>query len=69
MTNTLCIIDYSALLNNNPAYSEKFAIFGKKAAEAKKSGRRAGLGDGFFNDEGKLLIPRLIVDFTVGKEF
>ena len=52
-------------LNNNPKYSEDWVIFGKKVAEAKKTGKKGGLQAGFFNEEGKLLIPRLIVDFTV----
>jgi len=54
-------------LNNNPKYSKDYAVFGYKAWQAKKSKRKGNLAPGFFNEDGKLLVPRLIVDFTVSK--
>mmetsp|Transcript_23512 Transcript_23512/g.36256 ORF Transcript_23512/g.36256 Transcript_23512/m.36256 type:complete len:808 (-) Transcript_23512:94-2517(-) len=52
-------------LNNNPRYSEEYAVFGKKAVEAKKSKKRGNLAAGFISEDGKVMVPRLILDFTV----
>lgn len=59
-------------LNNNPAYSSEYAAGGKIANAMKKkakSGRAkvvkgAGGGD-YIGEDGRVHVPRLIVDFTV----
>lgn len=40
-------------------------MFGKKAVEAKKSKKKGSLPAGFISEDGKFLVPRLILDFTV----
>ena len=67
-------------LNNNPAYTAQYATGGKKATELKKRQRKGGKkgkkgrtfdeeGEGgaadFVGDDGRVRIPRLIVEFTV----
>eukprot|EP00562_Extubocellulus_spinifer_P005246 CAMPEP_0178524190 /NCGR_PEP_ID=MMETSP0696-20121128/29507_1 /TAXON_ID=265572 /ORGANISM="Extubocellulus spinifer, Strain CCMP396" /LENGTH=937 /DNA_ID=CAMNT_0020155501 /DNA_START=216 /DNA_END=3029 /DNA_ORIENTATION=+ len=67
-------------LNNNPAYSAQYATGGKKATELKKRQRKGGKkgkkgrtfdeeGEGggadFVGDDGRVRVPRLIVEFTV----
>ena len=67
-------------LNNNPAYSAEYAAGGKKAVEMKKrmrkgvkKGTKSGIdleaggvnGGDFVGDDGKVRIPRLIVELTV----
>lgn len=56
-------------LNNNPGYSESWAINGKKAAEIKrnaewKSSGAKGLSS-FGEKDGGVKVPRLIVEFAV----
>jgi nucleolar protein 4 len=62
-------------LNNNPAYSREYVAGGKAADAMKKrsrknkkttpvSGDSGDVGD-FVGDDGRVRIPRLIVDFTV----
>eukprot|EP00986_Skeletonema_menzelii_P008269 scaffold3437_cov145-Skeletonema_menzelii.AAC.1 len=59
-------------LNNNPAYSAEFAAGGKKAAEMQKRGKKAKKmksdgkdGAEFLGEDGKVYLPRLIVEFAV----
>jgi len=63
-------------LNNNPAYSKDYAAGGKAAAALKKQsnkhhhnnkkGKSSGFSAGDYRDEeGKVRVPRLIVDFVV----
>jgi nucleolar protein 4 len=57
-------------LNNNPYYAAEFVSGGKKAVDAKRLARkRKGKGEAvkgdFVSDDGRILTPRLIVDFTV----
>ena len=67
-------------LNNNPAYSGEYATGGKKAGEMKKRQRKGKKGKkgmrfdddaeganaaDFVGDDGRVRIPRLIVEFTV----
>ena len=67
-------------LNNNPAYSAEYATGGKKAVEMKKRQRKGKMGKkgmrfdddaeggnaaDFVGDDGRVRIPRLIVEFTV----
>ena len=57
-------------LNNNPYYAAEFVSGGKKAVDAKKVARkRKGKGEAvtgeFVSENGRVLTPRLIVDFTV----
>jgi len=53
-------------LNNNTAYSSEFVAGGKKAMDMKKARRIKQLSKGdFVNEDGKVLVPRLIVDFVV----
>ena len=67
-------------LNNNPAYSAEYATGGKKAVEMKKRQRKGKKGKkgmrfdddaeggnaaDFVGDDGRVRIPRLIVEFTV----
>lgn len=58
-------------LNNNPEYSAEYAAGGKKAAEMKKRGKKGkkgkadGEGADFLGEDGKVYLPRLIVEFTV----
>ncbi|KAG7365197.1 RNP-1 like RNA-binding protein [Nitzschia inconspicua] len=58
-------------LNNNPTYSRDYAAGGKaadamkkKTRKIKKSGTTGGSND-YIGDDGRVHIPRLIVDFTV----
>jgi nucleolar protein 4 len=63
-------------LNNNPAYSAEFVAGGKQALELLKHQQRKGKknkkakvdddeGAGFVGDDGKVCVPRLIVEFAV----
>jgi nucleolar protein 4 len=61
-------------LNNNSTYSTEFVAGGKKATSMKKSNRKkkrkdvdssANDDDNFMGDDGKVRIPRVIVEFTV----
>lgn len=64
-------------LNNNPAYSKDFAAGGQRVAEMglrgrgkKKGGGKAGEaepehGPEFLSEDGRVCVPRLIVEFTV----
>ncbi|KAL7447132.1 hypothetical protein ACHAXM_010569 [Skeletonema potamos] len=58
-------------LNNNPAYSAEYAAGGKKAAEIQKRGKKGKkVTDGkegaeFLGEDGKVYLPRLIVEFAV----
>jgi len=58
-------------LNNNPAYSAEYAAGGKKAAEMQKRGKKGKkVTDGkegaeFLGEDGKVYLPRLIVEFAV----
>ena len=61
-------------LNNNPMYSKDYVAGGKHAGEMSKQKRKKGkgkknidnnTGDEFMNDDGKGLVPRLIVEFAV----
>ncbi|KAL7518633.1 hypothetical protein ACHAWX_003441 [Stephanocyclus meneghinianus] len=62
-------------LNNNPAYSEEFVAGGKQASELLKQQQRKGkkskksklddAGAGLVSDDGKVCVPRLIVEFAV----
>lgn len=62
-------------LNNNPLYSEEYAAGGKHAAElashkrSGKKGKKAKVdpetGAEFVGEDGKVCVPRLIVDFAV----
>jgi nucleolar protein 4 len=57
-------------LNNNPYYAAEFVSGGKKAVDAKRLARkRKGKGEAvkgdFVSEDGRILTPRLIVDFTV----
>jgi RNA recognition motif-containing protein len=59
-------------LNNNPAYSAEYAAGGKKAAEMQKRGKKAKKmksdgkeGAEFLGEDGKVYLPRLIVEFAV----
>jgi nucleolar protein 4 len=61
-------------LNNNPIYSKQFAAGGKHASEmakhkrgkkAKKTTADPETGVEFRNEDGKVLVPRLIVEFAV----
>eukprot|EP00980_Cylindrotheca_fusiformis_P028106 scaffold22581_cov123-Cylindrotheca_fusiformis.AAC.3 len=59
-------------LNNNPAYSSEYAAGGRVAVAAKKKARKgkAKVGKGisggeFIGDDGRVRVPRLIVDFAV----
>lgn len=61
-------------LNNNPAYSREFAAGGKSVEATKKRSRKVKkIGDtngglsstDYIGDDGRIHVPRLIVDFTV----
>lgn len=62
-------------LNNNVAYSAEFVAGGKKAAGMKKQASNrtnnkkkkieSDMEEGFIDEDGKVRIPRLIVEFTV----
>jgi len=63
-------------VNNNPRYSADFATGGKQAAEMKRrrSGKKRakpttaateGMDESLLDPDGKVRIPRLIVEFTV----
>jgi nucleolar protein 4 len=63
-------------LNNNPIYSRDYVAGGKAADAIKKRGRKNkkmsssgneanGGGNDFVGDDGRVHVPRLIVDFTV----
>eukprot|EP01082_Thalassiosira_pseudonana_P011970 g9899.t1 g9899 contig4:826664-829597(-) len=62
-------------LNNNPAYSAEFAAGGKHASELAKQQQRRGKkhkkakidesGAEFVGEDGKICVPRLIVEFAV----
>jgi hypothetical protein len=59
-------------LNNNPAYSAEYAAGGKKAAEMQKRSKKGKKmkaddkeGAEFLGEDGKVYLPRLIVEFTV----
>lgn len=61
-------------LNNNPAYSAEFVAGGKQASELvkqQKKGKKSKKAkvdeesDGFVGDDGKVCVPRLIVEFAV----
>eukprot|EP00804_Cyclotella_cryptica_P024696 CCRYP_001701-RA/>CCRYP_001701-RA protein AED:0.00 eAED:0.00 QI:188/-1/1/1/-1/1/1/643/752 len=62
-------------LNNNPAYSAEFVSGGKQASEFLRQQQRKGKkskkaklddsGAGFVSDDGKVCVPRLIVEFAV----
>lgn len=66
-------------LNNNPIYSAEFAMGGKHASEMKKQQQRKGKKSKnmkvdetdaeFVGDDGKVNVPRLIVEFTVSFYF
>merc|ERR1712226_163452 len=55
-------------LNNNVLYSSQYASGGKKALEAKnnlsKKKKKAHMTE-YLSEDGRALLPRLIVDFTV----
>lgn len=62
-------------LNNNPAYSRDYAAGGKsadaikkKSCKVKKQGGKGGAGGSggeYLGEDGRVHVPRLIVDFTV----
>ena len=59
-------------LNNNPAYSAEYAAGGKKAGEMQKRGKKSKKvktdgkeGAEFLGEDGKVYLPRLIVEFAV----
>jgi RNA recognition motif-containing protein len=62
-------------LNNNPAYSQEFVAGGKQAAELVRQQQKKGKkskkakvdeeSGGFVGDDGKVCVPRLIVEFAV----
>lgn len=68
-------------LNNNPIYSAEFAAGGKRAAEMKRHGKKSkggkggrggggfdgegGDGSDFVGEDGRVCVPRLIVEFAV----
>jgi RNA recognition motif-containing protein len=60
-------------LNNNPYYSEDYVAGGKRAAEMKRSAKRTKTkkkkseppSGEFMGHDGRVQVPRLIVDFTV----
>lgn len=62
-------------LNNNPAYSAEFVAGGKQAAELLRQQQKKGKkskkakvdeeNGGFVGDDGKVCVPRLIVEFAV----
>ena len=59
-------------LNNNPVYSAEYAAGGKKAAEMQKRGKKVKKmkndgkeGAEFLGEDGKVYLPRLIVEFAV----
>lgn len=63
-------------LNNNPAYSAEFVAGGKQASELAKQqmkgkkSKKAKVdeeGNGFVGDDGKVCVPRLIVEFAVSQ--
>ena len=59
------------LLNNNPAYSAEYAAGGQHAAgmkggkKSKKTKADPETGAEFLGEDGKVCVPRLIVEFTV----
>ena len=58
-------------LNNNPCYTADYVAGGKHAVEQKKVRKRKRKDDvgEFVSEDGRALIPRLIVDFTVSQCF
>eukprot|EP00577_Skeletonema_sp_RCC1716_P000244 CAMPEP_0113417860 /NCGR_PEP_ID=MMETSP0013_2-20120614/25883_1 /TAXON_ID=2843 ORGANISM="Skeletonema costatum, Strain 1716" /NCGR_SAMPLE_ID=MMETSP0013_2 /ASSEMBLY_ACC=CAM_ASM_000158 /LENGTH=869 /DNA_ID=CAMNT_0000305027 /DNA_START=108 /DNA_END=2717 /DNA_ORIENTATION=+ /assembly_acc=CAM_ASM_000158 len=59
-------------LNNNPAYSAEYAAGGNKAAEMQKRGKKSKKvkadgkeGAEFLGEDGRVYLPRLIVEFAV----
>ncbi|KAL3912780.1 MAG: hypothetical protein SGILL_006751 [Bacillariaceae sp.] len=60
-------------LNNNPSYSREYAAGGKAADNMRKRSRNAkgksggdtGSTDGYVGDDGRVHVPRLVVDFVV----
>jgi nucleolar protein 4 len=57
-------------LNNNHVYTADYVAGGKKATDAKRSAKRKKKKDSlspgeFVSNDGRVLIPRLIVEFTV----
>ena len=59
-------------LNNNPAYSAEYAAGGKKAGEMQKRGKKSKKvktdgkeGAEFLGEDGRVYLPRLIVEFAV----
>lgn len=53
-------------LNNNPAYSREYVAGGKVAVDLKRKGKKPGVKG---NGSRDTRIPRLIVDFTVRREY
>jgi nucleolar protein 4 len=55
-------------LNNNPAYSRDYTAGGKNAKNARKAkakGTTGGTGGDYIGEDGRVRVPRLIVDFVV----
>jgi len=53
-------------LNNNAYYSSEYVVGGKKARDTKKKKVKKGAQPSdYINEEGRILKPRLIVDFAV----
>jgi nucleolar protein 4 len=52
-------------LNNNPAYSRDYVAGGKNAKNARKGKAKGESGADFIGEDGRVRVPRLIVDFVV----
>lgn len=54
-------------LNNNVLYSSQYAVGGKRALDVKNniSKKKKATATDYVSEDGKALLPRLIVDFTV----